>query len=80
MFTPFPTGEMPAGVNKHSDGPPYGRVLLDPEPTASRTLEGLEIIRDKTSGEFFAIRRNVPCGAGCRCAAEATWLPRHQEG
>jgi len=79
-FTPFPVGEMPATVERWDDGPPFGRLALrlSPEDQAligdGRLGDHTFIVCDLTSGERFKIEA-ADCGLGCRCAAEARWIP-----
>lgn len=74
-MTPNPVGPMPPNVKRWPGGPPYGRLDLDLVAVGQGRLEGP--LHDRNSGELFEIKRDVDCGAGCRCAAEATWVPGH---
>jgi hypothetical protein len=69
-YTPFACGEMPEGVRRWDDGPPFGRLelSLDADPKNGDT------VFDNFSCEMFQITTDVPCGLGCRCAAEARWV------
>lgn len=70
LFTPFPCGEMPEGVRRDVDGPPFGRLrmILDHDPVDGET------VTDHESGHDFVVTLDVPCGFGCRCAAEVRWV------
>jgi len=67
-MTPFPSGPMPKNIQRWEDGPPYGRILLR---VVGR--EGDRVL-DEITDQWFSV---VPadCGLGCKCAAEARWLP-----
>lgn len=75
-LTPFPRGPVPEDVERWEDGPPYGRLLL----TLEARWNGDEgaVVRDHTTGEYFRVT-SYACGLGCKCAAEAEWLPGHAE-
>lgn len=72
LFTPFPAGEMPEGVRRHDDGPPFGRIALELDPDTDPTSTG-DVVYDHVTGEEFVITMGLPCGLGCRCSAEARW-------
>ena len=69
-YTPFPLGDMPKDVVRHTAGPPFGRIVLELDHLPS---DG-ETVLDRRTGHRFKITTDVPCGAGCRCAAEAEWV------
>lgn len=69
-LTPFPVGEMPANVKPWEDGPPFGRIELDLD---LEPRDG-QVVTDRNSGYRFEINLGKPCGLGCKCAAEATWI------
>lgn len=50
VFTPFPVGEMPTGVEAYESGPPHGRVRLVPVEVGEGWL------RDEATGKKFAWR------------------------
>lgn len=70
LFTPYPVGPMPADV-RHLPDDNLGRLELR---LADRPREYPATVTDLLTGERFEVDR-ADCGAGCRCAAEARWIP-----
>lgn len=74
ILTPFPVGEMPKGVTLY--GMDLERVVLalnSADADRARLADDPVLVLDNFTGEWFSVVR-ADCGAGCRCAASATWV------
>ena len=72
-YTPLPLGAMPESVRYVSDDR-MGRLELRLERLPQASVREWQEVTDLVTGERFEVRR-AACGLGCRCAAEARWIP-----
>lgn len=74
VLTPYPVGDMPRGITIY--GMDLERVVLalnDADADRARVADEPVLVLDNFTTEWFHVAR-ADCGAGCRCAASATWV------